>query len=69
MLLARPSAEGLLEALEAAIARVPAADPWAQHARVAGMYCWRDVAGRTAAVYDEAAASGRDDSLPARLAR
>jgi len=33
------------------------------------MYSWRDVAVRTVRVYDEAAASERDDSLLARMQR
>ncbi|KAG2490079.1 hypothetical protein HYH03_011544 [Edaphochlamys debaryana] len=69
LLLSQPSAEGLLAALEAALLRLPSQDPHAQHARVAAMYNWNDVARRTAHVYDSAVASARDDSLPARMWR
>ncbi|KAG2430402.1 hypothetical protein HYH02_013763 [Chlamydomonas schloesseri] len=69
IVLTEPSAEGLLEGIECAIQRVPHQRPLEQHLRVRHMYDWNDVARRTSAVYDSVAASCRDDSLPARLAR
>lgn len=56
-------------AVPQALDRVQHVQPAQQHARVAGMYCWQDVARRTCAVYNSAAACKLDDSLPARLAR
>jgi phosphatidylinositol glycan class A protein len=69
--LAEPSAAGLVAATGAALARVRAGgvDAAAQHAAVAAMYSWRDVAARTERVYAAAAASARDDSWPARAGR
>jgi phosphatidylinositol glycan class A protein len=59
MLLAEPSPAGLLEALEAALARLHAFDPQAQAAQVRSMYSWANVAARTVKVYDAAAGSAR----------
>ncbi|GLI60760.1 hypothetical protein VaNZ11_002990, partial [Volvox africanus] len=67
--LAEPSAEGLLEAIERALLRVPYQKPAKQHERVRQMYDWNDVARRTVHVYNTVAASTRDDGLPARLHR
>ncbi|KAF8057928.1 hypothetical protein HT031_005874 [Scenedesmus sp. PABB004] len=70
LLLAEPGPEDLLAALEEGLARVTALDPHAQHARVAAMYSWPNVAARTAAVYDAAmAAPDSQDALLARLRR
>lgn len=72
LLLAEPSPEGLIEAVDAALERVAAGgrDPWAQHAAVRDMYSWRGVAARTEAVYRSVlGAPRRDDSLAGRLAR
>ncbi|GLC56388.1 hypothetical protein PLESTB_001099500 [Pleodorina starrii] len=69
IVLAEPSAEGLLTAIEAALLRVPHQRPAEQHERVRQMYDWNDVARRTVKVYDAVAASTRDDGLPARLQR
>lgn len=73
LLLAEPSPEGLIEAVDEGLRRVAAGgrDPWAQHAAVRDMYSWRSVAARTEAVYRSVLAGepGRDDGLAARLAR
>ena len=73
LILADPSPDGVLRAVEAALARLPQADPWAAHAAVAGMYSWPSVGQRTETVYRgvlaEQAGSGRDDGLSARLGR
>lgn len=69
IVLAEPSAEGLLDAIERALLRVPHQDPLAQHERVRHMYDWNDVARRTVVVYDNTMTSKRDDSMPARMRR
>ncbi|KAF5839094.1 hypothetical protein DUNSADRAFT_1639 [Dunaliella salina] len=54
--LAEPSAEGLCAALRQALKRLGDVEPFKQHARVASMYSWPDVAKRTTAVYDRVVA-------------
>jgi len=54
--LAEPSAEGLCTALQQALKRLGDVEPFQQHARVAKMYSWPDVAKRTTAVYERVAA-------------
>ncbi|KAG1665612.1 hypothetical protein FOA52_003259 [Chlamydomonas sp. UWO 241] len=69
VVLADPSAEGLIAALETTLLQLPAADTHAQHARVASMYSWQAVAQRTIAAYGAALSTRRDGSLLARLRR
>lgn len=57
MLLAEPSPEDLLAAVEDAISRVPHLDPLHQHECVKEMYNWPNVAQRTVAVYNKLAAA------------
>eukprot|EP00878_Enallax_costatus_P023197 GHUV01024662.1.p1 GENE.GHUV01024662.1~~GHUV01024662.1.p1 ORF type:complete len:223 (+),score=76.63 GHUV01024662.1:670-1338(+) len=70
MLLAEPSPEDLLDALQEALLKVPNLDPIQQHNRVQAMYNWPDVAERTTAVYNKvlSTASDHDELLP-RLIR
>ena len=51
LVLAEPSAEGLLDALGEALDRLPHADAHEQHAAVSRMYSWPSVAQRTERVY------------------
>ena len=74
LLLADPSPEGIVDAMEEAVARVKdrrkrGDDAVVQHERVRGMYSWHAVAARTAQVYAEVVASERDDSMTGRLRR
>ncbi|KAF6266378.1 glycosyl transferase [Scenedesmus sp. NREL 46B-D3] len=70
MLLAEPSPEELLAAVEAALLRLPSLDPQRQHERVRAMYNWPNVAQRTEAVYRAAlAAPAEQDALLPRLRR
>ncbi|KAL6767385.1 PIGA1 [Auxenochlorella protothecoides x Auxenochlorella symbiontica] len=47
LLLAEPSCDGILEALETALVTLPTIDPWRQHQAVREMYSWRSVTQRT----------------------
>ncbi|KAK9817977.1 hypothetical protein WJX72_005225 [[Myrmecia] bisecta] len=67
--LAEPTPSSIIEALEAAIQKLPQRDPWKQHAEVQAMYSWPQIAQRTERVYDAAAASARDDTFVGRLKR
>lgn len=50
-------------------ARVRSVNPWSQHVRARGFYCWPDVARRTARVYDEAVREEGVDDMLGRLQR
>ena len=70
--LAEPSPEGVIAALEEALARAARrgpSDAAAQHAAVAEMYSWPAVTARTERVYRDAMGCGRDDGAGARLRR
>jgi len=67
--LAEVDPASLLRGLDRALARAPAVDPAAQHARVRRFYEWGDVAARTAAVYDAAHGDPGEEGLLARLSR
>lgn len=72
LVLAEPSPEGLIAAVEEALARVAAGgrDAWAQHAAVRAMYSWQSIAARTEAVYRAVLRDPQcDDSMAGRLAR
>lgn len=53
LLLAEPSPEGVVDAVDAAVERLRAGgrDAWAQHAVVRDMYSWQAIAQRTERVY------------------
>ncbi|KAL4443031.1 hypothetical protein ABPG77_008522 [Micractinium sp. CCAP 211/92] len=69
LLLAEPSPEGVVDAMDAAVERVGAGgrDAWAQHAVVRDMYSWQAIAQRTERVY-QAVLRG-DDGIVGRLRR
>ena len=55
MRLAPPQPQQLADAVLAAVAEAPSTDAAAQHAAVAAMYSWADVAARVERVYDKTA--------------
>lgn len=71
LVLADPSPEGVLSAIDMAIKRVvnSPVDVSCQHEAVTKMYSWHAVAQRTARVYDSVIQFDRDDSMAARLGR
>eukprot|EP00891_Asterochloris_glomerata_P007378 jgi/Astpho2/7378/fgenesh1_pm.00114_%23_10_t len=69
MLLADPSPDSVLAALESALQRLPDLKPFEQHDRVASFYAWPNIAERTEVVYDISRSVRQDGSLLARLKR
>ena len=67
MFLAKPDVDSILDALDACVAALPGADPWAIHRRVAALYNWDDVARRVEIVYARAHAT--IDTFMGRLYR
>ncbi|KAG7669225.1 hypothetical protein Ndes2526B_g05523 [Nannochloris sp. 'desiccata'] len=71
LVLADPSPEGVLSAIDTAVERVlnSPVDVSHQHEEVTKMYSWHAMAQRTARVYDSVIQLDRDDSMAARLGR
>lgn len=75
LLLADPSPEGILRAMDEAIVRVKGRsirdenELCIQHSKVKNMYSWHIVAKRTEQIYLDAIGTTRDDSMTARLRR
>lgn len=69
LVLAEPSPQGVLDAMDVAVQRVrdSPADALEQHQAVTRMYSWEAVARRTERVYHNAVQLDRDDSMSARL--
>ena len=63
LILADPTPDSLIEAVETALRRVGYIDRREQHRRIAKMYSWWRVAERTESVYDMTVASQREDAL------
>jgi phosphatidylinositol glycan class A protein len=71
LVLADPSPQGVLSAIDTAVERVvnSPVDVCCQHEEVTKMYSWHAVAQRTARVYDAVVQFDRDDTMAARLQR
>jgi phosphatidylinositol glycan class A protein len=71
LVLADPSPQGVLSAMDTAVERVLTSpvDAVQQHELVTTMYSWHAVAQRTARVYDSVMQLDRDDSMASRLSR
>ena len=69
LLLAEPTPDSLVQAIDEALLRVQHINKREQHRRIAEMYSWSRVAERTESVYDTVQKLRRDDSLLSGLER